>query len=51
MNKILLGIAIITSCVTVLFPEAGISIERATFTLVATLSIIKMVELLEGGNK
>lgn len=45
MNKILLGAAIIVGTTASLFPESGVSIERATFVLVYTIALIKMLEL------
>lgn len=50
MNKILLGIAIITGSTASFLPEVGISKEEAIFTLVFILAIIKMFEMLEGGK-
>jgi len=41
-----LGLSVIAASLSVIFPEAGIPIERATFTIVLALAYVKMHELL-----
>lgn len=47
MNKILLGFSVLAGCIASIIPEAGITIERATFVTVFNLAIVKLVELME----
>lgn len=47
MNKVLLFLAILSAGIAAIFPESGITIERATFGLVFVLAGIKFNEMLK----
>ena len=46
-KKIQLGLTLVASTFAMLFPESGITAERIILTLVYSLAVVKMIELLE----